>query len=169
MNIPGLNNGKLSKFFLKPSDTSAESMNEDHTFYSEHHFHHMLHIERKRTERSKKPFLLMLLDISRFYDKQQGHKFETIKSALVACSRETDIRGWYEPNKVMGAIFTEMASIDESAIEKIFRKLHGAVCENLDAEWVKRIKISVHVFPEENGQPSIDNGIFNVAFYPDLS
>ena len=33
-------------------------------FHSKSQLHHMLSIERRRTERSKKPFLLLLLDIS---------------------------------------------------------------------------------------------------------
>ncbi|HVO66969.1 MAG TPA: sugar transferase, partial [Syntrophales bacterium] len=171
MRVPGLNYGKLTEFFLRLSDAGVEQVTEaDVTFYNAPHFHHMLRVERRRTERSKKPFLLMLLDLSGLHHRQKSaYIYEEIKSVLVSCSRETDIRGWYEPNKVMGTIFTEIASIDESAIEKIFRKLHRVICETLDAERVKRIKISFHVFPEENGQPSIDNGIFNIAFYPNLS
>ena len=171
MKVPGLNDEKLTKFFLRPSKADVEQPTEiDSTFYSAPHFHHMLRIERKRTERSRKPFLLMLLDLSGLQNRQQNdHMYEKIKSTLVSCSRETDIRGWYEHNKVMGAIFTEMSSVDEHSIEKIFRKLHSMVSETLDAEWVKKIKISFHIFPEENGNSSIDNGMFNIAFYPDLS
>ncbi len=171
MNVSELNVAKLTTFFLRPTKARTENVTEvDHTFYNAHHFHHMLQIERKRTERSKKPFLLMLIDLSRLHGRHlNSHMYEKIKPALVSCSRETDIRGWYEQNKIMGAIFTEMASVGESSIEKIFRKLHRVVSETLDAEWVKKIKISFHVFPEENGNSSIDNGMFNIAFYPDLS
>jgi hypothetical protein len=170
MKVPGLNDKKLTKFFLRPSKADVEQPTEiDSTFYSAPHFHHMLRIERKRTERSRKPFLLMLLDLSGLQNRQQNdHMYEKIKSTLVSCSRETDIRGWYEHNKVMGAIFTEMASVDEESVEKIFRKLRSVIGGTLDAEWVKKIKISFH-FPEKNGNPSIDNGMFNIAFYPDLS
>ena len=37
---------------------------DDYTFYGKAPFHHLLRIERHRTERSGKPFLLLLLDIS---------------------------------------------------------------------------------------------------------
>ncbi|PKN72659.1 MAG: hypothetical protein CVU52_07700, partial [Deltaproteobacteria bacterium HGW-Deltaproteobacteria-10] len=37
----------------------------EYPFFSTTQLHHMLNIERKRTERSKKPFLLLLLDISK--------------------------------------------------------------------------------------------------------
>jgi exopolysaccharide biosynthesis polyprenyl glycosylphosphotransferase len=171
MNRPGLNDRKFSSFFLKPSKTSMEYVTEeDHTFCSAHHFHHMLQIERKRTERSKKPFLLMLLDLSGLQNRQQNDQvYEKIKSTLVSCSRETDIRGWYEHNKTIGAIFTEMASVDDSSIERIFRKLHSRICDKFDAGEIKKIKVSFHVFPEENGDSTINNGLFNIALYPDLS
>ena len=171
MNIPGLKGRKYKSFSLKPSKVAMELATEgDHTFYSAHHFCHMLRIERKRAERSKKPFLLMLLDLSGLHTRHRnGHILEKIKSALVSCSRETDIRGWHEHNMTVGAIFTEMASVDESSVERIFRKLHSAFGETLDPEWIKDIKISFHTFPEENGKSTIHKGLFNIAFYPDLS
>ncbi|MEN6321036.1 MAG: sugar transferase [Syntrophaceae bacterium] len=171
MNITGLNGNKLKNFFLKPSETDAElGREEDYTFYSTPHFHNLLRVERKRSERSKKPFLLILLDFSGLHKRQRdGSVFEKIKLILTSCSRETDIWGWYEYKKIIGAIFTEMASIDENSIEKIFSKLHTKIAETLDAEEVKRIKVSFHVFPEENENSSINDGLFNINLYPDLS
>lgn len=171
MNISGLNGNKLKNFFLKPSETDAElGREEDYTFYNTPHFHNLLRIERKRSERSQKPFLLILLDLSGLYKRQRdGSLFEKIKPILTSSSRETDIWGWYEYKKIIGAIFTEMSSIDEISIEKIFNKLHMKIGENIDAEEVKRIKISFHIFPEENENLSLNDGLFNINLYPDLS
>lgn len=170
MNTPGLKGRKRTGLLHKSSKSSrANAAGGDHTFYSTPHFHNLLRIERKRTERSKKPFLLMLLDLSGLHTQQHPDHYEIIQSILTSCSRETDIRGWYERNKTMGAIFTEMASVDENTIEKIFRKLHNKIIDTLDAEWVKKIKISFHVFPEGNGNSLINSGLFNIALYPDLS
>jgi len=171
MNIHGLKGGRHKSFSLTPSKVAMEHAQEvDHTFYSAHSFHHMLRIERKRAERSKKPFLMMLLDLSGLHTRHRNsHILEKIRSALASCTRETDIRGWYERNKTVGAIFTEMASIDESSVEIVFRKLHSAFAEVLDPEWIKEIKISFHIFPEENGNSAITDGLFNIALYPDLS
>ena len=171
MNISGLNGKMLANFLVKPSETAMEPSHDgDNTFYSAPHFHHMLRIERKRTERSKKPFLLMLLDFSGLKTKNRNvSMYEKVKSVVVSCSRETDLRGWYEHNKTIGVIFTEMASVDESSIERIFRKLQNKIGETLDAEDVKKIKVSFHAFPEENGNTVINNGLFNIALYPDLS
>ena len=170
MNGLGLNGGKLTSFLPKRSKAAMEHVTEvDHSFYSAHHFHHMLRIERRRTERSKRPFLVMLLDMSGLNTRQNGYLYEKIKTILTSCSRETDIRGWYEHNKVMGAIFSEMASVDGDSIESIVQKIRKGISKTLDAEEIKRIKVSFHVFPEETVNSTINDGIFNLAFYPDLS
>jgi len=142
MKTPGLNGGKLSGFFLKPWKTS---MNGDQMFYSSSHFHHMLRLERKRAERSKKPFLLMLLDLSGLDNGQRnGCTLEKLKDVLASSSRDTDIRGWYEHGEIIGAIFTEMVSVDELSIETIFQKLNTTIDDTLDADLAKKINISLH-------------------------
>jgi exopolysaccharide biosynthesis polyprenyl glycosylphosphotransferase len=170
MKVPGLNPGKLTEFFLRPSKAGMEQVTEvDVTFYSALHFHHMLRIERRRTERSKKPFLVMLLDISGLNTRHNGYVYEKIKPILTSCSRETDIRGWYEHNNVMGVIFTEVASVDENSIGSIVQKLRKGISKTLDAEEIKRTKVSFHVFPEETVNSTINDGLFNIILYPDLS
>jgi exopolysaccharide biosynthesis polyprenyl glycosylphosphotransferase len=170
MKTPESNDRSIKGILHKSSKSSRKNTAEgDHTFYTTSHFHNLLRIERKRTERSKKPFLLMLLDLSGLPDRQRPDHFEAIKSIFLSCSRETDIRGWYKHNTIMGIIFTEITSVDESSVEIIFRKLHSRIIGAIDAEWVKMIKVSFHVFPEENGTSMINNGLFNIALYPDLS
>jgi lipopolysaccharide/colanic/teichoic acid biosynthesis glycosyltransferase len=170
MELPKLKINKNAVTDPEPSPSGSEAAGEgDHTFYGKSHFNHMLRIERKRTERSKNPFLLMLLDISGVLEKY--HKkdvLEKIKSALGSCLRETDIRGWYEHNRVIGVIFTEMVSIDAPSIDGVFRKIHDRFCENLHPEWVKKISVSFHIYPETNGNASI-NAPFNINLYPDLA
>jgi exopolysaccharide biosynthesis polyprenyl glycosylphosphotransferase len=141
----------------------------DYMFYGASHFQHMLRIERKRTERSKEPFLLMLIDISGLLDKQPHHAVMVRMNAVLSgCFRETDIKGWYEKDRVIGIIFTQMSSVDENSLDSIFRKLNDRCCEKLDAAWVKKISVSFHIFPETRGTPSV-KGQFNITLYPDLA
>ena len=122
----------------------------------------MLRMERKRTGRSGKPFLLMLINLSGLQTRQHSrYLLERIKEALVSSSRETDIRGWYEHNKIMGAIFTEMGSVDNASMEKIFRKLYNNISDNLGTELLKKIEISLHVFrfPEEANRRLVATGL----------
>jgi len=141
----------------------------DYIFYGETHFLHLLRVERKRTERSKNPILLALLDLSELATASPHQEIsDKIKSALNRSLRETDMRGWYEHNRVMGIIFTEMASIDETSIDNVFRKIHDRLCERLDAAWIKKINVSFHVFPETKGKASSKTP-FNMSLYADLT
>ena len=129
----------------------------------------MLSIERKRTERSKKSFLLLLLDISALLTVKSHKKIvQTVKTVMASCLRETDIRGWYENDKVIGVIFTEIKTLNESSIKEIFLKIQNRFSEKLDPEWIKKMSISFHVYPEIDGNISI-NGSFNITLYPDIT
>ncbi|PYX10835.1 MAG: hypothetical protein DMG88_01045 [Acidobacteria bacterium] len=78
---------------------------------SETEFHHMISLERKRTERSRKPFLLMLLNANGALAKDQKKELlAKALSLLSACTRETDAAGWYKNGSVVGAMCTEIAA-----------------------------------------------------------
>ena len=154
----------------EPSQTGADLTREegDYTFYRKAYFHHALRIERHRTERSGKPFLLLLLDISALTAERRPEEIlEKLHSALRSALRETDICGWYDYDRVIGVIFTEMTSVDRPSIEGVFRKIHGRLGEKLTQELLDKIAISFHVFPEQQGDVSID-GQFVAKLYPDL-
>jgi hypothetical protein len=133
---------------MKPSETDMETfMYDEETFFNTSHFHHMLKVEQKRTGRSEKPFLLMLLDLSGLKVRHSnGYIYEKIKGTLVSYSRETDIRGWYESYKIMGVIFTEMSSIDNDSIKRVFTKISDALSNTCGGDVVNKIKISLIVF-----------------------
>ena len=123
--------------------------NNDYAFYDKAHFHHMLHIEKSRAERSSKPLLLMLLDISAAIDHRMPEEATAnIKAALCPSLREADIRGWYNDNQTIGVIFTEISCIDSSSIEVIIRKIHRHFCESLDPELIRNINIFFHIYPK---------------------
>jgi lipopolysaccharide/colanic/teichoic acid biosynthesis glycosyltransferase len=160
----------LSISHPRPSQTGADLSREegDHTFFYKAHFHHLLRIERHRTERSKKPFLLLLLDISALTAERLPEGFlDKLHSALKFALRETDIRGWYDPDRVIGVILTEMVSVDRPAIEGVFSKIHLSLGEKLNKELLDKIAVSFHVFPEQQGDASLE-GQFTAKLYPDL-
>jgi lipopolysaccharide/colanic/teichoic acid biosynthesis glycosyltransferase len=140
----------------------------DQTFYSVIHFHHMLRVERRRTQRSKKPFLLLLLDISALYaEKVDMVTLKKLNTAVTSALRETDIRGWYENPHVIGIIFTEMASLDGPSVDGVFRKVHDRLSERFDADFVKKIRFSFHIYPEAKGEIKT-GGAFDMNLYPEL-
>src|SRR6266849_9333614 len=66
-------------------------------------FHNMLTLERRRAERSRKPFVLMLLDAGGFLDAGATNRFMSrVSSILTKCTRETDLVGWHKNGVVLG-------------------------------------------------------------------
>ena len=152
------------------SFVERSSADNERTVLGEEAFHRMISIERKRTERSQKPFLLMLLDCgSRNGTKRSGKALEEVVAALLASTRETDITGWYADGVVIGVMFTDLVFDDKSTIlSTMLARVSATLRDNLTFEQFNQISISFHFFPddwdhESEGRPS------NPALYPDLS
>ena len=140
--------------------------------HAEANFDRLLYLERRRTERSKRPFLLMLLNIEDLISRSEDSDLvKKVESALSSCIRETDITGWHEQEKVIGIVFTEIGTVDDFAKEKIFIKIQEKLCDALGPEAVLRIRVSYHIFPETcngNGNGK-DLEWFNSSLYPELT
>ena len=76
-------------------------------FYMERYFKSLLIVERKRSERSRKHFLLMLIDISNVTTNRHASFLRKISNVLKISTRDIDIKGWYKNKKILGIIFTE--------------------------------------------------------------
>ncbi|MDP2688565.1 MAG: hypothetical protein Q8P48_00495, partial [Deltaproteobacteria bacterium] len=75
--------------------------------YVEDYFNEMIRMERLRSERSKRPFLLALIDIEGLHGEDKALETQQrLARALVAAARETDVKGWYMLGAVMGVIYT---------------------------------------------------------------
>src|SRR3989442_1288747 len=118
---------------------------------SEEPFIRMLSIERKRSERSRKLFLLMLADVRNLLGNDNRIRaFRKLVSAVASSTRETDISGWYEDHCVLGIIFTEISGAAKSSIlSTVSAKVITALGRNLDLEQINKIRISFYLFPEE--------------------
>lgn len=133
-------------------------------------FKRMISMERKRTERSRTPFLLMLLDRGNHQVSEKNEKaLDSIVSALLASIRETDVIGWYKHRATVGVIFTELVVVDKNLLLSIMlTRLSTTLQDNLTFEQFNQISISFHFFPDDwdqdiSGRPS------NPTLYPDLS
>ena len=127
----------------------------------------MIAVERRRTERSRQPFLLLLLDAGNCLPSDKsGRVMGQVLSALSLATRETDITGWYVTNSVVGVMFTEI-SIDErgSILTTVMSRVSETLQSNLTLQNFSQISISLHVFPEDWNH---ENAPANPAFYPDL-
>ena len=143
---------------------------EERGVLNEEAFHRMISLERKRTERSGKPFLLMLLDMGNGLQSDKSEKaLDKILSALSLSTRETDITGWYKKNSVVGVMFTEFGAEDRNSIlSTIMTRVSETLRNNLSSRQFGVISISFHLFPEEWNQ-DIPQRPSNPTLYPDLT
>lgn len=146
-----------------------KALADDYGLYIENYFNEMIRIERKRTERSKRPFLLLLLEIDEIMNEGNGSQIlNGIASILLSCTREIDIKGWYKHNHVIGIIFPEINENNiDSARTSISQKLHEKLQEKLGSRALNRIKFIFYSFPEENENNKLASSP-NSIFYPDL-
>jgi len=136
----------------------------------EESFRRILSLEQKRTERSKKPFLLMLLDAEKLFQMRPREKaLQNVLAALSSSVRETDIIGWFKENFVVGVIFTEVCSPEDAATPNaILKRVVTALHNILSSEEVDSIDVKLHLFPSEwdekkPGPPT------RLDLYPDLT
>jgi lipopolysaccharide/colanic/teichoic acid biosynthesis glycosyltransferase len=156
---------------MHPGRFADRLLEAGHTFLAEEAFRSILRLERKRTERSAKPFVLMLLNIEEIVglEGKEALLLETA-SSLFSAAREVDIKGWYEHEGIMGIIFAEINGVHEKVTSKIFTKVYQALCRHLGVEMANRVKISMHIFPESEEESTGKNGgAFDPNLYPDLS
>jgi lipopolysaccharide/colanic/teichoic acid biosynthesis glycosyltransferase len=133
-------------------------------------FHAMLTRERRRAERSRKPFALMLLDSHAVHKNGSGHTFiERLASVVSDATRETDIVGWYEEGVILAVIFTEINVEGKSPITEVLHsKVVSALRDKLDHKLASNLVVSVHLFPESWDKHRPDR-VADVKLYPDLS
>ena len=151
-----------------PFGRQSESA-QDREILSQTAFHRVISIERRRTERSRKPFLLMLLDMGNHLSSEtKGKNVQKLLTALAVATRETDIPGWYENERIVGVMFTEICFDDrETIVSTMIARLSDILRNNLSLEQFNRVSISFHVFPEDWDQDSRKPS--NPVLYPDLS
>jgi lipopolysaccharide/colanic/teichoic acid biosynthesis glycosyltransferase len=133
-------------------------------------FQSILALERRRAERSRQPFLLMLLD-ARAVSPQRHRTVLADRLAPVVSDaiRESDVVGWYESQAVLGVIFTEVKAHENPSIaEALCAKVGKALTEAFEPSLVAKLAITAHLFPESlNGTRS--DWEADVKLYPDLN
>jgi lipopolysaccharide/colanic/teichoic acid biosynthesis glycosyltransferase len=141
--------------------------------FSQELFLKLLCLERKRTERSGRRFVLMLLDPGALLAPGRTHALPNLLLAISQATRDTDIVGWHKQGATIGVIFTEIgAAGDKVIVQLLSTKLMDSLYANLSVREVNHIKLSFHLFPEnwghsESGDPV--TSILELAFATDAS
>ncbi len=151
------------------SALSEASSTEERVVLDSEAFRRMIALERKRSERSRKPFILLLLDMGDRPSDKNGKILAKISSVLSASTRDTDVAGWYSKDCVVGVMFTEIAAEDSTSIPgTVIARVTDTLRKNIALEQFNRVRISFHVFPEQWDDED-HAGSNNPTLYPDLS
>jgi hypothetical protein len=113
-------------------------------------FQRMLWRESRRSERSGKHLLLMLIDHRKGSQPPKNCRpLVQAAGALGTMIRDTDIAGWFDGNCVLGVIFTEFGHADVNlAARAIETKITGSLQRALTAQQLNTVHISFYAFPD---------------------
>ncbi len=130
-------------------------------FHGEAHFLKMLDLEFKRARRSRQPFILVLIHMNSGLSNGTGEWQRAVSSGF----RETDIRGWYRQDSVIGIAFTELRSVGDDTRAILFGKLLDALASQIEPDDLRKIYITFHTYPSSR-EDAVPCGRFDLARYP---
>jgi len=137
---------------------------------SEEEFKRMLTLERKRSERSLKPLLLLLVDLSLLSEERDGHVDKnSLLHRISGLIREIDCCGWYQEGSLVGVLFAEIP-IDSvpAAIDIISTKVRESLLQVLVPDVCSMITFTFHLFPEKYDSETAKDSL-TLPFYPELA
>lgn len=153
----------------KPMSAFDSSVATRTGFLPEEAFLNMLALERRRVERSRKPFVLMVIEAGACIEAEARDLFMSqVTSVLLKSTRETDLVGWYKKGVTLGVLFTEISLESATPITEI---LHSKVANALQKEFsnmvTSNLTVTVHLFPENRDREGVGPGA-DTRLYQDL-
>jgi lipopolysaccharide/colanic/teichoic acid biosynthesis glycosyltransferase len=148
------------------SDSPSESLREV-VLISEPAFIRMLRLERRRTERSGRAFMFVLISCEQFRSKGEGILLDHVIAALSRATRETDILGWYESGITLGILMTEIGEPNPITVDIITQRIRRTVQSDVAIEEFRSISFQFRLFPQEVERSSSNDD--NHIHYPDIT
>jgi len=107
--------------------------------------------ERKRTERSRRPFVLMVLYLGEAIENRDGANVLSRSGDAIASSiRDTDVAGWYERHSAFAVIFTELGNAEKTSVLSALRERVTATLRfTLRPDELPHVHLSFQCFPED--------------------
>ena len=135
---------------------------------SEKQFRRLLCLERKRSERSRKQFLLMLVRINPTKVPNSGYLPQPVSAVLGRTIRDTDTLGWFESDSAIGVIFSELGAMQANAAARaIEEKVTVALSAILNDNLKERLEIAFYAFPDDR-KPDGYKLPIDPELYPDV-
>ena len=116
--------------------------------YDEKAFQYFLEVERKRSARSGRPFLLLLVE----FKKPPKEKLDmdpnvatTLLTGLALSLRETDVMGWYRECRVVGAVLPQVTGGPRPEGSRLVRqRVVKALREGFSPDVARRFQVHVY-------------------------
>jgi hypothetical protein len=123
--------------------------------YNQEAFRYFLDIERRRSQVSARPFLLLLVGLRRVTGQAEWRVRSAVAgklfSALRLSLRETDFIGWYREGRLTGAVLTHCGDLSDAEISRQARdRVIRAMAERLPKDIVDRLHVRVCRVPSIN-------------------
>jgi hypothetical protein len=121
--------------------------------YDEPTFRYLLGLEQRRSDRSGRPFVLIVVDVNHHSD-EAPYLDEGVAASIFAglsrCLRETDFFGWYEHRVRAGAVLTELGEGEQTDVRKLLddKVMTRGLLQHLRPEVAARLRIQVSRYPE---------------------
>lgn len=122
------------------------------------YFLRSLYLERKRSERSGRGFVLMLLETKASVSTNLHRQILNAAASVVGrVKRDTDLSGWYEDGCVLGILFAEFGCLTaQSALDILEAKISGALVSGL-GEGANQISLSSFVFSGHRDRSGLES------------
>src|SRR5256885_17063269 len=116
--------------------------------YNEEAFRHFLAMEQKRSERSGRPFSLLLLDLRNQPGGIAGFDAiiaQKLFSGLWVCLRETDFVGWFREDRVAGAVLTQLSAGAQPDMSRMIAlRISGFLCDSLPPDIARSLRVRAY-------------------------
>lgn len=119
-------------------------------FLDEQCFNSLLDLERKRSRRSGRAIILVLVNMTGLTGETLLEAPERLSLAISSRIRETDLRGWYLRDSVIGVLFTDIRSAGNGTRNALFGKMLDALSCALPPEDLRQVYTTFHTFPADS-------------------
>jgi lipopolysaccharide/colanic/teichoic acid biosynthesis glycosyltransferase len=124
--------------------------------------------ERKRSDRSNEPFVLLLLGFNPGLGADSSSIWDGAIDAVAAATGDADVAGWVERRSLIGVIVPEIRASDLlNARAGIEARLRREIAKRLDTATVERLSLRLHIYPEPRRAEEKGPGPVDPVFYPE--
>jgi lipopolysaccharide/colanic/teichoic acid biosynthesis glycosyltransferase len=124
--------------------------------------------ERKRSDRSGRPFALLLIEAEGGRGRAAAPLWEVARAALAVARGEADLAGAFDGQPRLGVIMPQLGASDLVAAGQVVdRRFRRELARRLDSRTVGRFRSRLHLYPEARSGGS-GGWPVDPVLYPDL-